>query len=154
MNFTSTLGLATKIAVAMTLVGSFTMASAEERNHEGQLSGTWVMAISGFDGCGYGTKRVEVKLEADLARVVPATVANHTNACGNTAPTNWTFQFIRYDSKLGSGHAVLGCGPGCGWEYEIQVDGDANVFSMVDVAPQNPGNYQSGIAIRQRRRND
>src|SRR5262249_45963990 len=80
------------------------------------LPGTWIMSISGIDGCGFGTKLVEVVLGDDLSMVVPVRVTNHTAGCGDSSPTNWTFRFTSLN-PVGRGHAQLFCGPGCGWEY-------------------------------------
>jgi hypothetical protein len=149
MNIYSILTAVGKITCAAAVIAATPYAAADERERIPSLSGTWVMAISGIDGCGFGTKRVNVTLRADLTLTVPATVINHAQGCGDSQPTNWSFQFVSYDHRTGSGHAVLSCGPGCGWEYEVQTNLTGNTFSMVDVSPLNPGNFQSGIAVKQ-----
>lgn len=47
----------------------------------------------------------------------------------------------------GSGTGNLSCGVSCGWELNIQVAASAQIFNLVDVAPENPNNYIAGTAI-------
>jgi len=52
-------------------------------------------------------------------------------------------------SPNGSNIAGLTCGEGCGWQFNIQVAPNLEVFNLVDVDPANPNNYVKGTAIRQ-----
>jgi len=70
--------------------------------------------------------------------------------CGDTTSTQ-TFQ-ITVLNPNGSGEAHLSCGPGCGWDFTIQVDHFRRIFNMVNgfvKGNPNPGNFVEGTAIQQ-----
>jgi hypothetical protein len=73
---------------------------------------------------------------------------SHTSGCGDIKSTGVPF-VIQSLNANGSGTANLSCGSGCGWEFNIQVNHDSTIFNLVDVDPNNPGNYFEGTAIRQ-----
>jgi len=76
-----------------------------------------------------------------------ATLTTHSAGCGNgTGTQTFTVQSLKPN---GSGTANLTCGPGCGWEFNIQVAPSVAAFNLVDVDPANPGNFVEGTAIRQ-----
>jgi len=43
--------------------------------------------------------------------------------------------------------AFLSCGNGCGWNFNIQVSGNKQMFSLVDVADGND-NVLAGTAVK------
>ncbi len=63
-----------------------------------------------------------------------------------SAALTFTIQSL---SANGSGTAFLSCGTGCGWNLNIQVAHNGQMFNMVDVTTGNPGNFVEGSAIRQ-----
>ena len=111
----------------------------------GQLAGTWVIALIGDTGCGISTSYVIVTLNASGSGM--ATNRSHTSGCGNPVQTE-PFA-INTLNREGNGTANLSCGPACGWEFKIQVGPSVQVFNLVDVDPNNPGNYLEGTAVRQ-----
>ncbi|MFO1127440.1 MAG: hypothetical protein U1E66_03255 [Rhodospirillales bacterium] len=109
-----------------------------------QLAGAWTATIIGKTGCGWETKYVTFTLNA--AGTGSAKAVSHTEMCGDSTSTNPII--IRTINSTGSGTGNLSCGTNCGWELKIQVGQSANLFSFVDVAPENPGNFIQGVAIR------
>ena len=84
---------------------------------------------------------------------VLTTHAGAGNGCGDrTNVVSFTILSLNPD---GSGTAGLTCASGCGWVFNIQVSQSPirgvkpQIFNMVDVAPENPGNFVQGTAIRQ-----
>lgn len=110
------------------------------------LTGNWQMTTIGQTGCGFGTTLYTFTLNsAGLATNV--TGVSHTG-CGDSRSTGNTFQ-IQSLGANGSGKAGLSCGPGCGWNLNIQVSADRSTFSLIDVSPENPVNFIEGVAIHQ-----
>jgi hypothetical protein len=109
-----------------------------------QLAGPWTATIIGTTGCGVTTMYVTFRLSA--TGTGSATNQMHTAGCGDSTNTNPIV--IQSLSSNGVGAAGLSCGVGCGWQLKIQVDKGLNLFSLVDVAPENPGNFIQGVAIR------
>jgi len=77
-----------------------------------------------------------------------ATIQSHTSGCGDNTSSGTPF-VVQGVKANGSGMANLSCGPDCGWQFTIQVAPNREIFSLVDVDPANPGNYLSGVAVRQ-----
>ena len=111
-----------------------------------QLAGPWTVSLIGNTGCGWSSMLVTFTLESSGAGT--ATIQSHTSGCGDNTTTGVTF-VVQTMNANGSGTANLSCGADCGWEFNIQVDPDREIFSLVDVYPENPGNFLSGMAVRQ-----
>jgi hypothetical protein len=110
------------------------------------LTGNWQMTTVGQTGCGFGTTLYTFTLNsAGLATNV--TAISHTG-CGDSQSTGNRFQ-IQSLSANGSGKANLTCGSACGWNLNIQVSPDRSTFNLIDVSPQNPGNFIEGVAVHQ-----
>jgi len=114
--------------------------------NKADLSGPWAMTLTGDTGCGMGTSYVTFTLNA--AGSGSATIKSHTSGCGDSTRGGLPFTINTLNSN-GSGTAGLSCGTGCGWGLDIQVSPDRSMFSVVDVSPDNPGNYLEGVAIHQ-----
>lgn len=114
--------------------------------NKADLSGPWQMALSGNTGCGKVSMLVKVTL-GGAGLGTNGVITTHGD-CGDTILTGQTFQISTLAAN-GSGTAGLSCGPGCGWNFTIQVSPDRSIFNLVDVDPANPGNYLSGTAIHQ-----
>lgn len=127
--------------------------------HEGDaikirdLAGPWQAALLWSNsGCGPASGLVNFTLDA-TGSTNSATLVGHAGSgpgCGDQTTTQ-TFT-IHTLNPNGSGTAGLTCGPGCGWEFTIQVDRQRSIFNLVDVDPMNPGNFVAGTAIRQEMR--
>jgi hypothetical protein len=85
---------------------------------------------------------------AEWRRFGAATITSHTSGCGNLMRSGQAFA-VSILNPNGSGTANLSCGPGCEWNFDIQVSPDRSMFNVVDVSPANPGNFVEGVAIRQ-----
>jgi|HubBroStandDraft_5_1064220.scaffolds.fasta_scaffold54065_2 hypothetical protein len=112
----------------------------------GQLEGPWSTTLIGNTGCGWTALNVTFRLGP--AGKGLATYQSHTSGCGDGTTTGVTFEVQTLNAN-GSGTANLSCGPSCGWEFNIQVAPNREVFNLVDVDPANPGNYLAGVAVRQ-----
>jgi len=111
------------------------------------LTGSWQIALTGRTGCGLVSMLVNVTLDW-TAKGTNAVIKTH-GECGDSTVSAQTFQVLTLISSTGSGTANLSCGPGCGWNFNIQVSPDRSIFNLVDVDPVNPGNYLGGMAIHQ-----
>jgi hypothetical protein len=69
----------------------------------------------------------------------------HSTGCGDSSTTQTLT--VTSMNPNGSGKATLTCGPGCGWDFTIQVSPDRSMFNLVDVDPANPNNTPAGVAI-------
>lgn len=122
----------------------------EEAIKVGDLAGPWQAALLWSNsGCGPASGLVNFTLDA-TGSTNSATFVGHAGAgpgCGDQTTTQ-TFT-IHTLNPNGSGTAGLTCGVGCGWEFNIQVDGQRTIFNLVDVDPANPNNFVAGTAIRQ-----
>lgn len=110
-----------------------------------KLQGPWTITLIGFTGCGQSAMLVDVTLDASGKG--SATTTYHTQ-CGDSQQGGLPFVVQTLHSD-GRGTANLSCGTGCGWEFQIQVNHDATIFNLVDVDPNNPGNFVQGVAIHQ-----
>jgi len=109
------------------------------------LSGSWVVSLTGNTGCGLVAMQANFTLNTNGTGT--ATLITH-GQCEDSTLGGQNFTVITLNPN-GSGTAGLTCGPGCGWTFNIQVAPDRSTFSLVDVATINPNNYLSGIAIHQ-----
>jgi hypothetical protein len=110
-----------------------------------QLAGPWSASLIGNTGCGWTTLAVDFTLDSSGAAM--ATYRGHSSGCGDSTSTEPFSVQVVYPN--GSGSANLSCGTACGWQLHIQVAPNREIFSLVDVDPANPGNFLSGVAIRQ-----
>ena len=113
---------------------------------KGDLSGAWQMTLVGNTGCGLTAYLVNFTLDGN-GLATDATITTHAQ-CGDNVLSGQTFQ-VQSMSSNGSGSANLSCGPSCGFQLRIQVSPDRGMFNVVDVAPENPGNYLAGTAVHQ-----
>lgn len=107
------------------------------------LAGIWQIALRGTTGCGLSAMQANVTL--NTAGNGTATLVTH-GPCGDSTVTGQTFKIISMSAN-GRGTANLTCGTACGWNFTIQVAPNRSSFSLVDVSPENPGNYVEGEAI-------
>ena len=121
------------------------------------LAGSWQATLlwSG-SGCGPAAGLVNFTLDS-TGTTNSAVLVFHSGpgeGCGDSTLTGQTFT-IKSLNADGSGTANLSCGPDCGWEFNIQVSrsiirgAKPDIFNLVDVDPENPGNFVEGSAIRQ-----
>jgi len=111
-----------------------------------QLAGPWSVSLIGNTGCGWSSMVVTFTLGYSGSGT--ATIQSHTSGCGDNVNTGLPF-VVQSVNPNGSGMANLSCGTACGWQFSIQVAPNREIFNVVDVDPANPGNYLSGVAIRQ-----
>jgi len=113
------------------------------------LGGQWRLSFAGTTGCGYGTQVSDISMNTSGYGSVPTGQAKfHTQGCGDgysTGPTQFIVQTLNPD---GTGTGNLSCGPGCGWELELQLSRNGDVFSFTGVDFGNPGNFVSGTVIK------
>jgi len=114
------------------------------RLHE--MAGSWQVTLIGNTGCGITSMLVNVTLNSVGSGTVNS--VGHTAGCGNGQSSGNPFAIETLNAD-GSGTANLSCGAGCGWEFNIQVDRNRQIFNLVDVFTANPGNFLEGTAIRQ-----
>ena len=107
------------------------------------LTGNWLIVLRGTSGCGFSSMQANVTLGSTGTGT--ATIQSH-GQCGDSTTTGQTFT-IKTLAADGSGTAGLSCGPGCGWNFNIQVSPDRSKFNLVDVSSSNPGNYLEGLAV-------
>jgi hypothetical protein len=129
-------------------VGLVKLAYAKEPLSVAHLEGPWQAALvwSG-SGCGAASGLVNFTLDSTGTTHMAKLVFH--GACGDSTTTTQTF-VIQTLNPDGSGTANLSCGTACGWEFNIQVDRDRNIFNLTDVDTANPCNFVAGTAIRQR----
>ena len=109
----------------------------------GNLSGVWVVSLTGVTGCGQVAMRVLADLNSS-GTTSDASLITHSSECGNGTATE-AFEITSLQSS-GTGNAHLSCGEGCGWDFDIQVEPGNNAFTLVDVT--NGQNYLEGTAVR------
>lgn len=140
--------------VALTLILSSLRPPSAAAETEGysitlaSLQGPWQMTLTGVGGCGFSTNLLQFTLDAAGHGV--SSGLYHTERCGDGTFRSYPFT-IQTLNPDGSGTANWSCGPGCGWNFIIQVARLSQVFTAIDVDPANPGNFLSGTAIRQNR---
>jgi hypothetical protein len=127
-------------------VASLVTASYATGNiNKADLSGPWVVSLTGNTGCGLVAMQANFTLNSTGSGT--ATLITH-GQCGDSTVTGQSFT-INTLTTNGSGTAGLSCGTGCGWTFNIQVSPDRSTFSLVDVSSSNPSNYLSGVAVHQ-----
>ena len=116
----------------------------------GALQGSWEVTLAGTTGCGQSSFEATFTLNPSGLAADNMTLVTH-GQCGDSTTSDLIFEITSLN-KNGSGTANLFCNADtaiCGWNLAIQVAPDGNSFSVVDVNPGNPGNFVSGMAIRQ-----
>jgi len=122
-------------------------ASAQVAPDVAHLAGPWQATLL-WSGSGCGDMSGLVNFTLDKTGATDAAVLTTHSGCGDSTLTGQTF-VIQTLEPNGSGTANLSCGTGCGWNLNIQVSRNGQMFNLVDVSPANPGNYVAGTAIRQ-----
>ncbi len=140
------------LVLCLAAIGSvmrFTMPVAAQTTLGGvaRLEGHWQATLI-WSGSGCGPMSGLVSFSLDRTGSTNGAVLITHGACGDNVLYGQSFTIGSLNPN-GSGTAGLSCGPGCGWNFNIQVSRDGQVFNLVDVAPENPGNYVAGTAIRQ-----
>ena len=106
-----------------------------------QLAGPWRIALVGNTGCGVSA----MEFTGTLNTTGTATgILKGSSGCGSSSSLQ-TFTITSFNFN-GSGTANLTCGPGCGWNFEFQVDAYHWTFNLVDVT-NGPGNVLGGTGI-------
>jgi hypothetical protein len=129
----------------ITIIAMTTPSSATGTIGKADLSGPWVVSLTGNTGCGLVAMQATFTLNTNGTGT--ATLTTH-GQCGDSTLPGQTFTVNSLNSN-GSGTANLSCGVGCGWNFNIQVAADRSTFSLVDVSSANPGNFLAGIAVHQ-----
>jgi hypothetical protein len=110
------------------------------------LAGSWAISLGGNTGCGLSSMYATVDLDATGKGT--AQVRGSSTGCPPSFDPAEPFQILSLNPD-GSGTAGLACGPSCGWVFTIQVPDQAtNLFTLVDVAADNPNNVLVGTAAR------
>jgi hypothetical protein len=109
------------------------------------MKGAWQMTLAGQTGCGQSSMLANFTLNSS-GKAYNMTLVSH-GQCGDNTVDHLTFQINSLNSD-GSGTASMSCGNDCGWNLMIQVNPERSGFNAVDV--ENPGNFVSGTAIRQK----
>lgn len=136
------------VVLSLVTIGSPGGRSAEAATIALQnLFGPWQMTLFTLTGCGFGTNVVNFTLDANGMSTAFTNVF-HSQGCGDGTSTTDTFTITSLNPN-GSGTANMTCGIGCGFNFTIQVAPDGTIFNVVDVAPENPGNFLEGVAIHQ-----
>jgi hypothetical protein len=139
-------------ALALTLVGLGSLfnlarpAEAQIAPDVAHLAGPWQASLL-WSGSGCGAMSGLLRFTLDKNGTANAASLTTHSGCGDGTTTE-TFVIQSLDAQ-GSGTANLTCGPACGWNLNIQVARNGQVFNLVDVSPANPGNYVAGTAVRQ-----
>lgn len=136
--------LAYLAVLSMTAIAAHAQNSVQPAVVVSQLAGSWQIALVGNTGCGFTSMLVNVTLNS----VGTGTATNSGNSAGCAPSISSDEPFaINSLNPNGSGTANLSCGPDCGWEFNIQVAPNRQIFNLVDVI--NGGNYLTGTAVRQ-----
>jgi len=133
-----------RFASLLGVAAAATLAMAQPSHAATSLSGPWQMAITGNTGCGLTSMLVDVNLDAS-GFGNNAVIKSH-GQCGNSVVTGQTFQILSITGRTAK--ANLSCGPGCGWNLDVQIAPGYAVFNLVDVDPANPNNFIAGTAVR------
>ena len=143
--------------IALALASLALSPAARTQSTISSLAGPWQATLlwSG-SGCGPAAGLVNFTLNS-AGTTNSAVLVFHSGpgeGCGDSTLTGQTFTIDSLNPD-GSGTASLTCGPGCGWGFNIQVSpqiirgAKPEIFNMVDVDTENPGNFVEGSAIRQ-----
>ena len=131
----------TLVAVASLVTASFATGNVNKAD----LTGPWVVSLTGNTGC--GLVAMEATFNLNSSGTGTATITTH-GQCGDSVTTGQTFTVNSLGAN-GHGSAGLTCGIGCGWTFDIQVAPDRSTFSLVDVTSANVNNFLSGVAVHQ-----
>ena len=109
-----------------------------------QLAGPWQISVVGNTGCGVSALLFVGTLNA--SGTASGTLTGASTGCASSSDTQ-TFTITSLNAN-GSGTANLSCGSGCGWDFNIQVSTNKQVFNLVDVSNGND-NVLAGTAVKQ-----
>ncbi|WP_127996306.1 hypothetical protein [Piscinibacter defluvii] len=107
------------------------------------LQGPWIATLNGLTGCGHSAMHVAISM--NNAGSGTATLTTH-GQCGTSVVSGQTFKILSMNTN-GAGTAGLTCGVGCGWTLRFQVAPDRQIMNLIDVDPNNPGNFIAGVAV-------
>jgi len=140
--------LASLAVLSIITIAAHAQTSARPAVTVSQLAGSWTAALVGNTGCGFTSMRVTFTLDSagTGTATISANSASTNPGCGPGVNTGQTFTINSLIAN-GSGTASLSCGPDCGWNFNIQVAPNREIFNLVDVV--NDGNYLAGTAVRQ-----
>jgi hypothetical protein len=127
--------------VAALAMACFTASARAQGITIAQLAGPWQITIAGNTGCG----QTSMLFSGTLNTIGTATgTLTSSSGCGmGSSIQTFTITGLTY---YGSGNASLSCGPGCGWNFDIQVAADKQEFNLVDVA-NGGANVLAGTAL-------
>ncbi len=140
--------LASLAVLSMTAIAAHAQTSVQPAVTVPQMAGSWQAALVGNTGCGFTSMLVNFTLNSagTGTATITANSASSNPGCGPGVSYNQTFA-INSLNTVGSGTANLTCGPDCGWEFNIQLAPNRQIFNLVDVI--NDSNYLAGTAVRQ-----
>ncbi len=140
--------LASLAALLMTAIAAHGQSGLRPPMTVSQLAGSWQAALVGNTGCGFTSMLVTFTLDSAGAGTATITgnSASTNPGCGPSVSNGQTFTITSL-SSAGNGIAGLSCGPDCGWNFNIQVAPNRQIFNLVDVV--NDSNYLAGTAVRE-----
>ena len=109
-----------------------------------QMAGPWQIALLGNTGCGVSSMVFTGTMNAN--GTATGTLTGSSTQCLPSSSTQ-TFTITGLNEN-GFGTASLSCGAGCGWNFQIQVSADRQVFNLVDFV-DGDSNVLAGTAISQ-----
>jgi hypothetical protein len=108
------------------------------------LAGTWTATLSGVTGCGVSTLVTTFKLDT-TGNGTQSSSLLHTAGCGDQNLSGLSVQIQSFNGH-GTGFIAFGCGSGCGFGFNMQVNSGKQVFNLG--AQPVSGNYLAGTAVR------
>jgi hypothetical protein len=138
-------GFQSVLSAALLVIGTeVTAANAAEDITIAQLKGNWQAALLwSSSGCGAMSGLLNFTFGTN-GTTSTATLATNSGCGASTSTQSFTSDSL---NPNGSGTAGLTCGSGCGWQFNIQVAPNLQIFNLVDVI--NGSNYVEGTAIKQ-----
>ncbi|MBV9265258.1 MAG: PASTA domain-containing protein [Acidobacteriaceae bacterium] len=109
-----------------------------------QLAGQWQITIVGNTGCGQSSLLFTGNLNPSGTGTGTLTGSSGCRPFPTSSTQTFTITSL---NAIGAGKAALSCGSGCGWNFDIQVKGDRQMFNLVDVT-NGSGNVLAGTAVR------
>jgi hypothetical protein len=134
------------LSAALLVIGPAAPSANAENITVAQLQGKWQAALLwSSSGCGAMSGLLNFTFGTN-GTTSTATLTTNSGCGASTSTQSFTIQSL---NPNGSGTAGLTCGEGCGWQFNIQVAPNREIFNLVDVDAANPNNYVEGTAIRQ-----
>jgi hypothetical protein len=139
-------GVLSALSAALLVVGHAVPSANAEDITIAQLKGKWQAALLWSNsGCGPMSGLLNFTFGLNGTTSTATLTTNSGNpSCTPVSTQSFTIHSL---NPNGSGIAGLTCGEGCGWQFNIQVAPNLEIFNLVDVV--NGGNYVEGTAIRQ-----